>query len=170
MKVWWLPGPPATSASSFDCFYLPDAGATKLPNCDGRKSQPTQLKLSGEQTGKSVAHTVTLTPTMRDVLATLPKDGKFVLRRPNYPDRPFTGFSKGKKQLQDGLASLGACGVRSRPAYNGSRYRHIIQLAINHRSGALGGIVKVSYRRRRHLQTGPTRIGPWSNSAWLIGV
>jgi integrase len=170
VKVWWAAGSAGHFGKLVRLLLLTGCRRNEIAELRWSEITADAIELSGEQTKKSVAHTVTLTPTMRDVLATLPKDGKFVLRRPNYPDRPFTGFSKGKKQLQDGLASLGACGVRSRPAYNGSRYRHIIQLAINHRSGALGGIVKVSYRRRRHLQTGPTRIGPWSNSAWLIGV
>jgi integrase len=126
----------------------------------------TAIELPGERTKNGEPHTVTITPAIRAVLDMLPHDGKFVLRRPGHPDRAFSGFSKSKANLKDGLATPWVLHDLRRSFATGLQrlgvLPHIIELCINHRSGALGGIVKV-YQRHKHEKEIAAAFHAWSD-------
>lgn len=126
----------------------------------------TAIELPGERTKNGIPHTVTLTPMIRAVLDTLPEGGKYVLRRPGYPDRPYTGFSKAKRTFKDGLAKPWVLHDLRRSFASGLQrlgvLPHIIELCINHRSNTLGGIVKV-YQRDKHAAEVAAAFKLWSD-------
>jgi hypothetical protein len=81
--------------------------------------------IPGTRTKNKKAHTVALTPMVKAVLASLPceEDQKFVLRRPGYPDRGFSGFSKRRPRSETAcpIGSCMICAVHSRRGCNASR-------------------------------------------------
>jgi integrase len=122
------------------------------------------IELPGERTKNGERHTVPMTRAIRAVLDTLPKGGKYVLRRPGYPDRPFTGFSKAKDTFGDGLADWRLHDLRRSFASGLQRLGilpHIIERCINHQSGELSGIRKV-YQRDKHAAEVKAAFEKWS--------
>jgi integrase len=124
----------------------------------------TEIVIPGTRTKNKVEHHVALTPAMRSVLDALSKNedkagtkegekksGRYVLRRPGYPDRGFSGFSKAKRELKDGLADPWTLHDLRRSLSTGLQklgvQPHIIDLATNHITVARGGKVRRTYQR-----------------------
>ena len=92
---------------------------------------------------------------------------------PGYPDRPFTGFSKAKRGLKDDLKEPWVLHDLRRSCASGMQrlgiLPHIIERAINHQSGSLGGIVRV-YQRHKHDTEVKAAFELWSvHVAALVG-
>ena len=86
------------------------------------------------------------TPLIRRVLDTLPSTGKFVL---NCTDKPFGDHSGAKKKVSPAIQPW-TLHVLRRSFASGLQWHgiapHIVELALNHRSGAFSGVAGMCER------------------------
>jgi integrase len=107
------------------------------------------IELPGERTKNGFPHTIPLTPLMRRVLEGLPCTGKFVL---NGQDRPFGDHSGAKEKITPAIRPWTLHDLRRSFASGLQRLGvapHIVELALNHRSGTFSGVAGI-YQRHRY--------------------
>ena len=99
------------------------------------------------------------TPLIRRVLDTLPSTGKFVL---NCTDKPFGDHSGAKKKVSPAIQPW-TLHVLRRSFASGLQWHgiapHIVELALNHRSGAFSGVI---YQRHRYAKEVREAFELWS--------
>jgi integrase len=119
------------------------------------------IELSGERTKNGLPHTIPLTPMIRNVLDTLPTTGKFVL---NGTDRPFGDHSGAKEKIAPAIRSWTLHDLRRSFASGLQRLGiapHIVELALNHRSGTFSGVAGI-YQRHRYAKEVREAFELWS--------
>ena len=107
------------------------------------------IVLQGERTKNGLPHTIPITPMIRRVLDTLPDAGKFVL---NGADRPFGDHSGAKEKVTPAIRPWTLHDLRRSFASGLQRLGvapHIVELALNHRSGTFAGVAGI-YQRHRY--------------------
>lgn len=107
------------------------------------------IELSGARTKNGIPHTVPLTELMREVLASLPAGGKYVM---NGTDRPMGDHSSTKEKVAPVIPTWTLHDLRRSFASGLQRLGiapHIVELALNHRSGTFRGVAGI-YQRHRY--------------------
>lgn len=119
------------------------------------------IELSGERTKNGMPHSIPLTAMMRRVLETLPRTGKFVI---NGTDRPFGDHSGAKKKIAPDVKPWTLHDLRRSFASGLQRLGvapHIVELALNHRSGTFSGVAGI-YQRHRYAKEVREAFELWS--------
>ena len=107
------------------------------------------IELPGARTKNGVPHTVPLTPLMREVLDALPVGGKYVM---NGSDRPMGDHSSTKAKIAPAISPWTLHDLRRSFASGLQKLGvapHIVELALNHRSGTFRGVAGI-YQRHRY--------------------
>jgi len=119
------------------------------------------IELPGERTKNGLPHTIPLTTLMRGVLEELPRTGKFVL---NGQDRPFGDHSGAKQKITPAIRPWTLHDLRRSFASGLQRLGvapHIVELALNHRSGTFSGVAGI-YQRHRYAKEVREAFELWS--------
>jgi integrase len=119
------------------------------------------IELAGERTKNGLPHTIPLTPMMCQVFELLPRTGKFVL---NGMDRPFGDHSGAKEKVAPAIRPWTLHDLRRSFASGLQRLGaapHIIELALNHRSGTFSGVAGI-YQRHRYAKEVREAFEVWS--------
>jgi integrase len=107
------------------------------------------IELSDERTKNGLPHTIPITPMIRRVLDSLPSTGKFLL---NGTDHPFGDHSGAKEKIAPAVRPWTLHDLRRSFASGLQRLGvapHIVELALNHRSGTFSGVAGI-YQRHRY--------------------
>lgn len=113
--------------------------------------------IPGDRTKNHRPHVVPLTKTASAIIAVLPRveDTEFVFPARGYLDRPYSGYSKGKREL-DAMAGQHGWTLHDlrRTAATGMARAgvppHVVERLLNHVSGTFGGVAGV-YNRFGYL-------------------
>jgi integrase len=119
------------------------------------------IELPGERTKNGLPHTIPITPMIRLVLDTLPSTGKFVL---NGTDRAFGDHSGAKEKVAPAIRPWTLHDLRRSFASGLQRLGvapHIVELALNHRSGTFSGVAGI-YQRHRYAKEVAEAFAMWS--------
>jgi len=119
------------------------------------------IELPGERTKNGLPHTIPITPMIRRVLNALPSTGKFVL---NGADRPFGDHSGAKGKVTPAIRPWTLHDLRRSFASGLQRLGvapHIVELALNHRSGTFSGVAGI-YQRHRYAKEVREAFELWS--------
>jgi integrase len=119
------------------------------------------IELPGERTKNGSPHSIPLTAMMRRVLDTLPGNGKFVL---NGTDRPYGDHSGAKEKVTPAIRPWTLHDLRRSFASGLQRLGiapHIVELALNHRSGTFSGVAGI-YQRHRYAKEVAEAFAIWS--------
>jgi integrase len=119
------------------------------------------IELPGNRTKNGLPHTIAITPMIRGVLDTLPKTGRFVL---NGTDRPFGDHSGAKAKVAPAIRPWTLHDLRRSFASGLQRLGvapHIVELALNHRSGTFAGVAGI-YQRHRYVREVREAFESWS--------
>jgi integrase len=119
------------------------------------------IELSGERTKNGLPHTIPITPRMRRVLDSLPSTGKFLL---NATDHPFGDHSGAKEKIAPAVRPWTLHDLRRSFASGLQRLGvapHIVELALNHRSGTFSGVAGI-YQRHRYAKEVREAFELWS--------
>ncbi len=123
--------------------------------------------IPGGRTKNHRAHTVPLSATALDIIAGLPRvpDTAFVFPARGYTDRPYSGYSKGKREL-DALATQHGWTLHDlrRTAATGMAKSgvppHVVERVLNHMSGTFGGVAGI-YNRFGYLNEMRDALTQW---------
>ena len=119
------------------------------------------IELSAQRTKNGVPHTIPLAPTMRQVLDALPTAGKYVM---NGGDRPMGDHSSAKEKVSPVIRPWTLHDLRRSFASGLQRLGvapHIVELALNHRSGTFRGVAGI-YQRHRYEKEVRDAFALWS--------
>jgi len=119
------------------------------------------IELPGERTKNGLPHSIPLTTMIRRVLDTLPGTGRFVL---NGSDRPYGDHSGAKEKVTPAIRPWKLHDLRRSFASGLQRLGvapHIVELALNHRSGTFSGVAGI-YQRHRYAKEVTEAFGVWS--------
>jgi integrase len=119
------------------------------------------IELPGERTKNGLPHTIPLTPMVCQVFETLPRTGRFVL---NGTDRPFGDHSGAKEKIAPAIRPWTLHDLRRSFASGLQRLGvapHIVELALNHRSGTFSGVAGI-YQRHRYAKEVQDSFELWS--------
>jgi integrase len=119
------------------------------------------IELPGERTKNGFPHAIPVTPLMGRVLKELPRTGKFVL---NGQDRPFGDHSGAKEKIAPAIRPWTLHDLRRSFASGLQRLGvapHIVELALNHRSGTFSGVAGI-YQRHRYAKEVRDAFELWS--------
>jgi integrase len=119
------------------------------------------IELPGERTKNGLPHSIPLTAMMRRVLDTLPSTGSFVL---NGSDRPYGDHSGAKEKVTPVIRPWTLHDLRRSFASGLQRLGvapHIVELALNHRSGTFSGVAGI-YQRHRYAKEVAEAFEAWS--------
>jgi integrase len=119
------------------------------------------IELPGERTKNGLPHTIPLTPMIRGLLEALPRTGKFVI---NGRDQPFGDHSGAKEKITPAIRSWTLHDLRRSFASGLQRLGvapHIVELALNHRSGTFSGVAGI-YQRHRYAKEVRDAFELWS--------
>jgi len=125
------------------------------------------IELPGTRTKNGAPHTIPLTPLMREVLGSLPIEGKYVM---NGSDRPMGDHSSTKEKVAPTIPSWTLHDLRRSFASGLQRLGvapHIIELALNHRSGTFRGVAGI-YQRHRYEKEVREAFERWSQHIKIL--
>jgi integrase len=129
--------------------------------------KPDAIELPGERTKNGLAHSIPITPMIKIVLESLPRTGKFVL---NGTDRPFGDHSGAKERIAPAIRPWTLHDLRRSFASGLQRLGvapHIVELALNHRSGTFSGVAGI-YQRHRYAKEVREAFELWSRHVEAI--
>ena len=119
------------------------------------------IELPGERTKNGLPHAIPITPMIRRVVDSLPGTGKFLL---NGTDRPFGDHSGAKEKIAPAIRPWRLHDLRRSFASGLQRLGvapHIVELALNHRSGTFSGVAGI-YQRHRYANEVREAFKLWS--------
>jgi integrase len=162
LKLTWKAAETASGATSALIKLLILSGARRNEMTElARDEIADAIELPGERTKNGLPHTIPITPMIRLVLKTLPSTGKFVL---NGTDRPFGDHSGAKAKVTPAIRPWTLHDLRRSFASGLQRLGiapHIVELALNHRSGTFSGVVGI-YQRHRYAKEVRDAFEVWS--------
>lgn len=130
--------------------------------------------LPGARTKNGKAHVVPLSPIAVAIIKSLPRQSSgYVFPARGKPDRPYSGYSKGKRAL-DAAADLHDWTLHDlrRTAATGMAQLgtppHVVERVLNHTSGTFGGVAGV-YNRFTYLDEMRQALKQWGNLLPLHG-
>ena len=142
-------------------LILTGARRNEITELSRNEIKAEAIELPGERTKNGLPHTIPLTPLMRRILETLPGTGKFVL---NGQDRPFGDHSGAKEKIAPAIRPWTLHDLRRSFASGLQRLGvapHIVELALNHRSGTFSGVAGI-YQRHRYAKEVRDAFDLWS--------
>jgi integrase len=119
------------------------------------------IELPGERTKNGVPHTIPITPMIQRVIKSLPTTGRYVL---NGRDRPFGDHSGAKERVAPAIPPWKLHDLRRSFASGLQRLGvapHIVELALNHRTGTFSGVAGI-YQRHRYASEVRESFEIWS--------
>jgi integrase len=119
------------------------------------------IELPADRTKNGLPHIIPITPMMRRVFDALPATGSFVL---NGTDRPFGDHSGAKEKVAPAIRPWTLHDLRRSFASGLQRLGvapHIVELALNHRSGTFSGVAGI-YQRHRYAKEVREAFELWS--------
>jgi integrase len=119
------------------------------------------IELPGERTKNGLPHTIPITPMIGRVLRSLPGTGKYAL---NGTDRPLGDHSGAKEKVAPAIRPWTLHDLRRSFASGLQRLGvapHIVELALNHRSGTFSGVAGI-YQRHRYAKEVREAFELWS--------
>jgi integrase len=119
------------------------------------------IELPGDRTKNGMPHTIPITPMIHRVIDALPSTGRFVL---NGTDRPFGDHSGAKEKITPAIPQWTLHDLRRSFASGLQRLGiapHIVELALNHRSGTFSGVAGI-YQRHRYAKEVREAFELWS--------
>ena len=119
------------------------------------------IELPGERTKNGLQHSIPITPMIRRVLDALPRTGRFLL---NGSDRPFGDHSGAKQNIAPAIRPWTLHDLRRSYASGLQRLGvapHVVELALNHRSGTFSGVAGI-YQRHRYSKEVREAFELWS--------
>jgi integrase len=119
------------------------------------------IELPGERTKNGLPHSIPITPMIRRVFDSLPSTGRFML---NGADRPFGDHSGAKEKIAPAIRPWTLHDLRRSFASGLQRLGvapHIVELALNHRSGTFSGVAGI-YQRHRYAKEVREAFELWS--------
>jgi integrase len=125
------------------------------------------IELPGERTKNGLPHRIPLTPMMSRVVQALPRTGKFVI---NGQDRPFGDHSGAKEKITPAIRPWTLHDLRRSFASGLQRLGvapHIVELALNHRSGTFSGVAGI-YQRHRYAKEVGDAFELWSQHVEVL--
>ena len=153
LKLTWEAADAAGGAAGALIKLLILSGARRNEMTELARDEITAdtIELQGNRTKNGLPHTIPITPMIRRVLDTLSKTGKFVL---NGTDRPFGDHSGAKAKVAPAIRPWTLHDLRRSFASGLQRLGvapHIVELALNHRSGTFSGVAGI-YQRHRYAE------------------
>jgi len=142
-------------------LILTGARRNEITELSRNEIKAEAIELPGERTKNGLPHTIPLTPLMRRILEALPGTGKFVL---NGQDRPFGDHSGAKEKIAPAIRPWTLHDLRRSFASGLQRLGvapHIVELALNHRSGTFSGVAGI-YQRHRYAKEVRDAFDLWS--------
>jgi len=151
LKLTWEAAEAASGAAGalIKLLILSGARRNEMTELARGEIAADAIELPGERTKNGLPHTIPITPMIRRVLETLPSTGKFVL---NGTDRPFGDHSGAKAKVTPAIRPWTLHDLRRSFASGLQRLGiapHIVELALNHRSGTFSGVAGI-YQRHRY--------------------
>ena len=125
------------------------------------------IELTGERTKNGLPHTIPITPMIRRVIDSLPSTGRFLL---NGTDRPFGDHSGAKEKIAPKIRPWTLHDLRRSFASGLQRLGvapHIVELALNHRSGTFSGVAGI-YQRHRYAKEVREAFELWSRHIEML--
>jgi integrase len=163
LKLTWEAADAASGAAGALIKLLILSGARRNEMTELARDEITAdtIELQGNRTKNGLPHTIPITPMMRRVLDTLPKTGRFVL---NGTDRPLGDHSGAKAKVAPTIRPWTLHDLRRSFASGLQRLGvapHIVELALNHRSGTFSGVAGI-YQRHRYAREVHEAFESWS--------
>ena len=163
LKLTWQAADAAGGAASALIKLLILSGARRNEMTELARDEITAdtIELQGNRTKNGLPHTIPITPMIRRVLDTLPETGRFVL---NGTDRPFGDHSGAKAKVAPAIRPWTLHDLRRSFASGLQRLGaapHIVELALNHRSGTFSGVAGI-YQRHRYVREVREAFESWS--------
>ncbi len=127
------------------------------------------IELPGDRTKNGLPHTIPITPMIRGVLDRLPPTGRFVL---NGTDRPFGDHSGAKQKVNPAIRAWTLHDLRRSFASGLQRLGvapHIVELALNHRTGTFSGVAGI-YQRHRYAKEVREAFELWSKHVAALTI
>lgn len=132
--------------------------------------------IPGTRTKNHRMHVVPLTDSAIAILEALPRlvQSEFVFPARGYTDRPYSGYSKGKREL-DALADLHGWTLHDlrRTAATGMAKAgvapHVVERILNHVSGTFGGVAGV-YNRFQYVDEMRAALTKWERALSLTDI
>ena len=132
--------------------------------------------LPGARTKNHRSHVVPLTSRAIALLEALPRvdESPFIFPARGKPDRPYSGYSKGKREL-DAVCGLSGWTLHDlrRTAATGMAGAgiapHVVERLLNHTTGAFGGVAGI-YNRFGYLEEMRAALDAWEAHLTRIGV
>jgi integrase len=151
LKLTWEAADAAGGAAGALVKLLILSGARRNEVTELARDEITtdSIELRGDRTKNGVPHTIPITTMIRSVLDTLPTTGKFLL---NGTDRAFGDHSGAKERIVPDIRPWTFHDLRRSFASGLQRLGvapHIVELALNHRSGTFSGVAGI-YQRHRY--------------------
>jgi integrase len=163
LKLTWQAADAAGGAPGalFKMLILTGCRRNEMTKLAREEITANTIELSGQRTKNGVPHTIPLTAMMRRVLDALPQSGKYVL---NAGDRPMGDHSLAKEKIAPAIRPWTLHDLRRSFASGLQRLGvapHIVELAMNHRSGTFRGVAGI-YHRHRYEKEVREAFGLWS--------
>jgi integrase len=163
LKLTWEAAEAASGAAGALIKLLMLSGARRNEMTELARDEiaASAIELPGERTKNGLPHIIPITPMIRRVLNTLPTTGKFVL---NGEDRPFGDHSGAKQKVAPAIRPWTLHDLRRSFASGLQRLGvapHIVELALNHRSGTFSGVAGI-YQRHRYAKEVAEAFAVWS--------
>ena len=151
----------ALPALSLRLLILSGARRNEVTELARDENKDGAIELPSERTKNGLPHTIPITPMIRRVLQSLPATGKFLL---NGNDRPFGDHSGAKEKIVPEISAWTLHDLRRSFASGLQRLGiapHIVELALNHRSGSFSGVAGI-YQRHRYAKEVREAFALWS--------
>jgi integrase len=163
LKLTWEAADAAGGAAGalVKLLILSGARRNEMTELARDEISPDAIELKGDRTKNGMPHTILITPMIRRVLDTSPSAGKFVL---NGMDRPFGDHSGAKEKVAPAIQPWTLHDLRRSFASGLQRLGvapHIVELALNHRSGTFSGVAGI-YQRHRYAKEVKEAFERWS--------
>jgi integrase len=163
LKLTWKAAEAASGAAGalVKLLILSGARRNEMTELARDEIKAETIELPGERTKNGVSHTIPITPMIRRVLDSLPSTGRFVL---NGADRPFGDHSGAKANVTPAIRPWTLHDLRRSFASGLQRLGvapHIVELALNHRSGTFSGVAGI-YQRHRYAKEVREAFELWS--------
>jgi integrase len=150
-----------TAGALVKLLMLSGARRNEITELARDEIKPEAIELPGNRTKNGLPHTIPITPMIRQVFDSLPSTGKFLL---NGTDRPFGDHSGAKLKIAPAIQPWTLHDLRRSFASGLQRLGvapHIVELALNHRSGTFSGVAGI-YQRHRYAKEVRTAFELWS--------
>jgi integrase len=163
LKLAWEAADAASGAAGalIKLLILTGARRNEMTELARDEISADTIELPGNRTKNGLPHRIPITPMIRRILDVTPKTGRFIL---NGTDRPFGDHSGAKAKVAPAIRAWTLHDLRRSFASGLQRLGiapHIVELALNHRSGTFSGVAGI-YQRHRYATEVRAAFESWS--------